>query len=180
MNTLPPQGPGYYAPPPPPQNNSGGCWKAAGITCGVLLLLMIIGVVSAVKWFNSTGVMGQIQNVTNVAMQGQEIYAAVSNYKAANGKYPDNLQQLTPSYIPAAKLHSSTDPNPDTNHISWNYYKPNENSSPKSPMLVMEYEMKMNIGGKQTRQKVPIIINVDGSSPRHNQNGTYGNQYNNQ
>ena len=45
---LPPQGgppPGnYYGQPPGrPVNNSGGCLKAFGITCGVLLLLGVIG-----------------------------------------------------------------------------------------------------------------------------------------
>ena len=45
---LPPQGkppPGgpYYGQPPPPANNNAGCLKAFGITCGVLLLLCIIG-----------------------------------------------------------------------------------------------------------------------------------------
>jgi hypothetical protein len=170
-NTPPPGG-YYYT--PPPQNRgggSGGCLKAAGITCGVLLLLGVVLVL-----FSVMAVKKQLQNpdIHNPvgagiaagisATNGMKIQQAIVRYHQQTGKYPANLNALYPNYLTDGKiLHSPLDSNPNPGHISWTYIKPAEGADPKSPLLRLPYEINMTIGGSTSSQKQEIVINLDGT-----------------
>ncbi len=184
MNTPPGQQPfsQYGTPPPgnytPPRSNSNGCWKAGGITCGVLLVLGIIAVVIgglAVKkaLHNRTGIFGKVMDIATTTTNGITIQKAVVKYHADHGKYPTNLTQLVADGdIDGKILHSSLDPNPDPGHISWTYHQPTETSAPNTPLLTMHVEL--NIPGANTQQtsNSDIVINLDGTSASNENSST--------
>ena len=168
---IPPQGgppPGnyYYGQPPQrPVNNNAGCLKAFGITCGVLLLLGIIGVVLLVR--TTGGMFGQFMGIGKDVGNGIRIQRAVVAYHAKNRKYPPNLMSLVADgEIADGKiLHTSQDPNPSPGHISWRYTRPPEGAPGGTPILTLPYSITV---GNQT-QRTDITINLDGStSSSHN------------
>jgi len=170
---IPPQGgpgPGgyYYGPPPGrPANSNAGCLKAFGITCGVLLLLGVIGIALLIK----TGgpliqqAMKFGTSIAHAAQNGRTIQHAVVAYHAKNGKYPPNLIALVADgEITDAKiLHSDQDANPNPGHISWRYMRPSEGAPGDTPILDLPYQI--TIGGQT--QASHLIINLDGSTPNH-------------
>ena len=169
--SLPPQGgppPGspYYGPPPGrPANSNAGCFKAFGITCGVLLLLAIIGGVFLFKAgapiFQQAMKFGQSLGQSSV--NGRKIQQAVVAYHAKNGSYPPNLTALVADgeITDAGILHSDQDTNPNPGHISWQYHQPAEGAPGSTPILDLPY--KITIGGQT--QGSDLIINLDGSTP---------------
>lgn len=169
---APPPGGYYYTPPPPNKGGGGGCLKAAGITCGVLLLLGIVLVA-----FSVMAVKKQMQNpdihnpfgatvaVMHSTEDGIKIHQAIVLYHERTGKYPNNLNALFPDYLPDGKvLHSDFDTNNSPGHVSWTYIKPTEGEDPKSPLLRLPYEMNINVGGSTSSQKQEIVINLDGTT----------------
>jgi hypothetical protein len=169
---APPPGGYYYTPPPPNKGGGGGCLKAAGITCGVLLLLGVVLVL-----FGVMAVKKQMQNPDPhnpfgagiaagiSAANGMKIQQAIVLYHQRTGKYPSNLNALYPDYLPDGKvLHSPLDDNPNPGHVSWTYIKPTEGEDPKSPLLRLPYEIRMNVGGSTSSQKQEIVINLDGTT----------------
>ena len=170
---APPPGGYYYTTPPPPANNNGGCLKAAGITCGVLLLLGVIvgvlGVVAIKKQLahpDKSSPFGVVVIVAKVSPEGVAIHRAIMNYHNKTGKYPPNLQALVPDYLPDGKiLHNELDTNPSPGHITWQYTRPEEGAGPKTPVLRLPYEINMSSGnGRQTSQRADVVINLDGST----------------
>jgi len=168
----PPPGGNYYNAPPPPANNSNGCLKAAGITCGVLVLLGviigIIGVVAVKKQLahpDKSSPFGVVVIVAKATPDGVAIHQAIVSYHNKTGKYPNKLEDLVPDYLPdGKKLHNDLDPNPSPGHVTWKYTKPQEGADGKTPLLSLPYEVTVaNSGGKQT-QHAEVIINLDGSS----------------
>lgn len=151
-----------YNPPQPPQQSSGsGCFKAAGITCGVLLILVIIGgfmVYNAVKKTisNPNSILGQSFKIGIDASNGVVIQQAIVKYKNDNGKYPPNLTALTPKYLDPSKLHAGNDPNPDPSHVSWTYTRPDASATAETPLLSLPITME----GKPLK----FVIKLDGSS----------------
>jgi len=190
--SVPPQGPPpggyYYTPPPPPnQGNSNGCLKAAGITCGVLLLLGILG--TAALFFvgkraydhpDRHSPMGFVAATTKTALNAAVIREAVVKYHTKTGHYPANLASLVPEYLPnASTLHSPLDSIESEDHVSWQYIKPKEGGNPHTPLLRMRYDIDIN-GSTQRNgpQKGEIVMNLDGTtetSPHgySNSNGSY-------
>jgi len=142
--------------------------KAFGITCGILVLLTIIGgfliynvVKTQLKNPNSPVSIGIKAGLT--VTQGVAIQQGIVKYKTENGNYPANLAALTPKYVPMSMMHSSFDKSTDPNHISWQYIRPTASSDPKSPML----KLPVTIDG-ETRT---ITINIDGSTVNNTQGG---------
>jgi hypothetical protein len=165
---IPPNNPppgGYYA--PPPQNSgSSGCWKAAGITCGVLFLLGILLVVGSVMWVKKSGIGETMTGVIASTKDGMDIQKAVVAYHDKKGKYPSALTDLVPDYIPErSTLHSALDPDSDPGHVTWKYTKPPAGASGKTPLLELDYEIKMKGMPGPSGEGVPqsVIINLDGS-----------------
>ena len=155
--------------------------KAAGITCGVLLLLMIIGGVMVANWWNQqkknpNSIWGQSMKIATSAADGIKIQQAVVQYHTDNNAYPSTLAALTPKYLDAAKLHSDVDSNPSPTHVSWTYFKPKEGESPKTPLLALPYTMTVAVMGQSKTVQSKIVINLDGTSTSGNgqSSGSYG------
>jgi len=194
--SVPPQGPPpggyYYSPPPPPnQGNSNGCLKAAGITCGVLLVLgillaVVIGftVKRQLDHPDRHSPMGFITATTKTALNASVIHRAIVQYHTANGHYPNNLASLVPKYLPdASTLHSPLDSIESPDHISWQYIKPKEGGNPHTPVLRLRYEIDINGSGQRNGpQTGEIVMNLAGttnSSPggySNNSGGYSGSQ----
>ena len=116
-NNPPPGGPVYYGQPPGrPAKNNAGCLKAFGITCGVLLLLLVLGGALLVRtWgplYQQFLKMGQ--SMVKSQQDGRAIQQAVVAYHAKNGKYPANLTALVADgeISDAGILHSTRTPTP--------------------------------------------------------------------
>jgi hypothetical protein len=170
---YPPPGQGYGGPPPQQNSGGGGCLKAAGITCGVLILLCVIGGILFANWWkgqmhNPNSVLGQTFNqtmkVTQAGMDGTAIHTAVVDYKNKTGAYPANLEALVPNYIDGKKLHSDIDPNTSPGHISWKYIRPGATSNGKSPMLILPYQMSFTMNNQTKTVPGQIVINIDGTT----------------
>lgn len=169
---APPPGGYYYTPPPPNKGGGGGCLKAAGITCGVLLLLGIVLVAFGVMSFRKQMQHPDIHSpfgagivIAQSTTNGIMIQRAIVSYHAKTGKYPNNLNALFPEYLPDGKvLHSDFDTNNSPGHVSWTYIKPTEGEDPKSPLLRLPYEMDINVGNSSSSQKQEIVINLDGTT----------------
>jgi hypothetical protein len=90
------------SPPPIPitRSNNNGCllWGMAG--CGVLIVLVIVGV--AVLVSRNPGIKNLTQTITNAPACGQNlplVREALENYrKDHKGQYPANLADLVPKY----------------------------------------------------------------------------------
>ena len=160
-NPLPPGG--YYVQPPPrPANSNSGCLKAFGITCGVLVLLAIIGGVLLYK--AGAPLFQQAMGIGQDNLRGKQIQQAVVAYHQKNGKYPPNLTTLVgDGEITDGKiLHSTQDPNPNPGHISWRYTPPPEGAPGDTPILSLPYSITVV---NQT-QRAELGINLDGSTSR--------------
>lgn len=169
-SSAPPPFAQYGTPPHSPPSSSGGCWKAAGITCGVLLLLGIVAVVIgglAVRRavHNHSGMFGTFMNIGTTIGNGVKIQRAIVQYHTTHGRYPDTLTDLVADGdIDGKILHSPLDPNSDPGHISWTYHRPTATSAPNAPLLTMHYTL--TIPGANTQQTTgsDIVINLDGTT----------------
>jgi hypothetical protein len=158
----------YYNAPPPAKSSSGGCWKAAGITCGVLVLLVIIA--GFFIYRAGKGIFGQAMSIGKTAANGIKIQQGVVQYHTKNGKYPATLTDLvSDGEIDGKILHSDLDTDPNPGHISWTYTKPAEGSPGSTPIL--KYHYHLNLPGANSARQVPatdITINLDGTTASGN------------
>ena len=167
-----PSGNGYYATPPssPPASSSGGCWKAAGITCGVLVSLGLIGgiaayisIKNAIQHPAKNGIFSLGMNIGKATTDGLHLSRAVVQYHEKNNKYPKTLTDLVLDGETDGKiLHNALDTNPSPGHISWRYRKPAEGAPGKTPILEMPYTI--SFVPNQPSQKGKITITLDGKT----------------
>ena len=167
---------GYYvSPPPPAKSSSGGCFKAAGLTCGVLFLLGLVGVFLLVrtvkKELSSPGNPLRVTiGIATAATNGMRIRQAVMAYHAQYHKYPATLTALvSANMIDGKLLHSDLDPVSNPGHISWKYIRPTEKTPGYTPILELPYQLKFG-NTPQSQAKSSMIINLDGTttSPQPN------------
>lgn len=155
-----------------PRNSSGGCWKAFGITCGVLLVLGVIVIFFAARFVKDSvkdrhGLFGQIAGIGMTAANGAAIQQAVVQYHQKHGRYPDALSALvSDGLIDGRVLHSDMDPDPSPGHVSWRYTKPAEGAPGSTPLLKFHFRLNVPTGRNQPPPESDVIINLDGSSPR--------------
>jgi hypothetical protein len=152
--------------------------KAFGITCGVLVLLMVIGGVMVANFFNQqkknpNSIYGQTMKLAGAGIDGVAIQKAIVQYHSDNGAYPANLAALVPKYVDAAKLHNDMDTNPNPSHVSWTYHMPGPDATGKTSLLELPYTLTMTFGGKTTSVPGKFIINLDGTSTSGNTQGGY-------
>ncbi len=167
---APPPG-NYYPPPVPPPSNSAGCWKAAGLTCGVLFLLALIGVIfvgQAIRKNMDHPTRGSIIGtgilVFRVTQDGQTLQRAVVQYKGAHGHYPSSLLDLVrDGKVDGKILHNDLDPNPSVGSISWQYSKPAPGAPGNTPLLTEHYLVGVP-GGKGSAGSGTITITLDGQA----------------
>ena len=170
---LPPQGGppgGYYAQPPQrPANSNSGCLKAFGITCGVLVLLAIVGGFLLFK--AGAPLFQQAMGIGQDSVHGMQIQKAVVAYHQKNGKYPPNLTALVADgEITDGKiLHSAQDPSTNPGHVSWRYTRPPEGAPGYTPILSLPYSITV---ANQT-QRAELTINLDGSTSHTQNTGTF-------
>lgn len=161
-----PGGP-YYPAPQRPANNNAGCFKAVGITCGVLFVIVAIVLIFFVRY-----VKNQMSNPGNnpigigikagLATQGgMRLQQAIVAYHTKHGQYPKNLMQLVmDGETDGRELHNGLDPNPNPAHISWQYTRPAEGAPGDTPILREPYQI--TFGNQSTQGQ--IVINLNGSS----------------
>jgi len=162
----PQQGPGGQLYSGRPQGNSGsGCLKAAGISCLVLLVLIIGGVALMVHTVQKSGFMSSFEQEGKSLSDGFVIYKAITTYRAKNGGYPPDLTSLVPDYLPDGKiLHSPADAvSTSPGHISWEYFRPTASTPPDAALLDLPYVFRLPV---QPTNMPPVkgdfIITVDG------------------
>ncbi len=168
---LPPTPPpgNYYIPPQPPKSNSAGCWKAAGLTCGVLFLLVLIGGVFLVRTVKENmthprrgSLIGTTVLVTRSLQDGQTLQKAVIGYKDAHGHYPNSLLDLVrEGRVDGKILHNDLDPNPSPGSVSWKYLKPAPGAPGDTPLLTEHYTIDVP-GGAGSGGAGEIVITLDG------------------
>ncbi len=165
-----PGGGAYYQ---PPKSNSGGCWKAFGITCGVLVIAVIILIAIAVNAVkkglahpDKSTILGASIEVANGTKNGVEIVKALQRYHTHTGKYPNSLKDLVPDYLPDGKiLHSDVDgDSSDIGHISYKYTKPAPDAPGDTPVLQYHYRMDIHMAGQEQSQDGTVIFNLNGTS----------------
>ena len=162
--------PGGFSQAPPPPNNSGGCWKAAGITCSILLVLaIIVGIVAfnAVKrgYEHHSGIFGQIVNVSTATQDGFQLRQAILKYHQQHGHYPNTLIDVVSDGLVDGKiLHTPLDTNPNPGHISWTYFKPAENAPNSTPILSEHYQLTLGGAGSSSTQGSDITITLGGGT----------------
>lgn len=155
----------------PPSNSNGGCLKAFGITCGVLLVLAVVGIFFAARFVKTSmadkrGIFGQIAGIGMTAANGAAIRKAVVDYHQKHGQYPNQLTDLvSDGLIKGGVLHSAMDTDPNPNHVSWRYSKPAEGAPGRTPVLRFHYRLNIPTSKNQPAPESDIVINLDGSSP---------------
>lgn len=167
-NSSPPPG-NYYPPPVPPKSGSAGCWKAAGLTCGVLFLLVLIGGVLLVRFGKQQyehPTRGSILGTTFMAgramQDGLKLQRAIVEYQAAHGHYPNTLLDLVrEGRIDGKLLHNDLDPKPSVGSISWEYIKPGP-GAPGSTTLLTEHYFLDIPGARGASGASAITITLDG------------------
>jgi len=168
--TTPPSPPGnYYTPPLPPKAGSGGCWKAAGLTCGVLFLLVLIGGVFLVRTVKENmahpkrgSIIGTTVLVTRSLQDGQVLQQAIVEYQRAHGHYPNSLLDLVrEGRVDGKLLHNDLDSNPSPGSVSWQYSKPAP-GAPGSTILLSENYFLNVLGVKGAAGASAITITLDG------------------
>lgn len=156
----------------PPSNSNSGCLKAFGITCGVLLVLAIVGGIFAVRFVKNSmadkhGLFGQIAGIGMTSANGVQIQKAVVAYHDKHGHYPDTLMDLvSDGQIDGKILHSDMDPNPNPGHVSWQYTKPAEGAPGNTPILKFHFRLNVPTGKNQPPPESDVVINLDGSTPQ--------------
>lgn len=168
---LPPTPPpgSYYTPPLPPKSGSAGCWKAAGLTCGVLFLLVLIGGVFLVRTVKENmahphrgSIMGTVFLAGRVTQDGLKLQKAIVGYKGAHGHYPGSLLDLVrEGRVDGKILHNDLDPNPSPGSVSWQYSKPPAGAAGSTTLLTEHYSL--NVPGAQgAAGSGTITITLDG------------------
>ncbi len=165
--TPPPGNP--YAPPPPPKSGSAGCWKAAGLTCGVLFLLALIGGVFLVRTVKENmahprrgSIMGTVFLVGRTTQDGLKLQRAIVEYHRAHGHYPGSLLDLVrEGRIDGKILHNGLDPNPGPGSISWQYSKPVSGAPGGTPLLTEHYSLQIS-GAQRGAGDGTITVSLDG------------------
>lgn len=160
-------------PPPPPQGGTS-CWKVGGITCGagclVLLAATIVFMVflaPRIKKAVSASVTAS-QQLVGCQQQLVHVGQAISEYHRDKGKYPVQLTDLVPAYLPSkASLYWSQDPQ----KVPFTYFRPKETDPGTVTML--EYRFTMVIG--EMTQTMPLRVRKDGTVENPNNMGAFGN-----
>lgn len=172
MSNLPGPSPapgGYYGvPPPPASKGGGGIWKALGIGCGALFLLMLVGGFLAVRSVKNqidhpskNSILGIGITAGKAGVGGMTIQQAVVRYHQQNGHYPASLMTLVQEGgLDGRVLHNDLDDSPDPGHVSWRYAKPDEGAPGDTPILEEPYHI--TLGGSSQPSKV--VITLDGRS----------------
>ncbi len=156
----------------PPSNSNSGCLKAFGITCGVLLVLGIIGSFFVARLVKNSladrhSVFGQIAGIGRTAANGAAIRKAVVDYHEKHGRYPNALPDLiSDGLIDAKVLHSDLDTDSRPDHVSWRYTKPAEGAPGKTPILRFHFRLNVPTNRNQPPPESDLVINLDGSSPQ--------------
>ncbi len=166
-----PPGGNYYAPPVRPPSGAAGCWKAAGLTCGVLFLLALIGGVLLVRTAKENyahprrgSVMGTIFLTGRAVRDGQTLQRAIVEYHRAHGHYPNSLLDLVrEGRVDGKILHNDLDPNPSPGSISWEYSKP-ASGAPGSTTLLSEHYALDIPGARGQAGNGTITITLDGQT----------------
>jgi hypothetical protein len=144
------------APPAPPAKSGPSCLLLGGIGCLVIVVLVVV--VVGVIAYKAKGIIGNAISVGTSTMDIELKLAAIRNavvkYDDVNGKYPANLKQLVPTYLPYADLHASTDANPDPNHVSFTYVKPPQGAALTTEIVEISYTPNFGVGNSQTSMKM--------------------------
>lgn len=170
MNTPPTSSSTTGSHPPPPKSTSSGCLKAAGIGCGALFLLALVGVFFLVRSVKHEyahphrgGLFGTIIIGAQASQDGRKIQQAIVAYRRAHGKYPDTLPQLVADgMIDGKLLHNDLDPNPSPASISWQYVKPGPSTPPDGDLLIEKFQMPVP-GAKSQIATGYVVIDLNGN-----------------
>lgn len=172
MSTPPPAPPpGYYPPPVPSRASSSGCWKAAGLTCGVLFLLALVGVIIAGRALKESfthptrgSIFGMGVMIGRATVDGKTLQKAIVGFHAAHGKYPNTLLDLVrEGRIDGKILHNDLDASPSPASISWHYTKPAPGAPGSTPILTEHYVLDIP-GARGSGGSGTITVTLDGET----------------
>jgi len=163
-NPLPP--PGFQPPnyPYAPQKRPVSCWAVGGIGCVVIFVLgAILMFVAFYKFVQSpTGrdLMKGANDVAKTTVAGSacvepmtQIQKAILRYHEHEGKYPDNLTQLTAKYLPPGiTLHCGVDKSDDPSHVTYQYFKPTATTPASSVLLRYSWSVTITVYGQSQTQ----------------------------
>jgi hypothetical protein len=140
-----------------------GCARAAGMTCGVLVCLFGVLVVTfMIAARRPLGpVIAKWQNVLFECpsqLQGDTgLQGALQRYRFREGEYPARLLDLYPTYVSHRQaFHCPADPSgPET--VSYEYRRPAADAPPSTVILVCDHH---DVPGAHVRILVPIEGNL--------------------
>jgi hypothetical protein len=135
-------------PPPSAPRSDNSCLKWGAITCGGLGLLGIIAIFIGFKYVMQSPMVKQAMTSTLQAQaavtQLPKVGQALDRYVADKKKYPDQLKDLIPAYLPDERsLH--VQPDPRSPRI-W-YKKPVKNAPPETILLKTEIASPVPLAG---------------------------------
>ena len=169
------QQPPAYIPPSAPVKRGPSCWLVGALTCLGIVILVVIAIVvgitsfthsAAGKKFASTFGSAMHKSATDapIAIRNMEtIREAIMRYHDHTGSYPDNLQQLVPTYLPdSSVLHSALDSNSNPSHVSYTYTKPTSSSTDSSTLLALHWQMSMSFGDQTQTTNFTYVLPIKG------------------
>lgn len=92
-------------PPPPARKSDTGCWKVGLIGCGILggigIILASVGFYLMMKSPMMQQAMASGMQAGQAQKQLKTVGKALDSYVADNSKYPNELKDLIPRYLPS-------------------------------------------------------------------------------
>lgn len=148
-----------------------GCVQALGLSCSMLMLLIVVLSLVMGKVLENMGqnpsphtTFGAEAGMVLTVEDGQQIFDALSHYHASEGTYPDSLLQLVPQSLPdKSVLHSPLDTDSDPNHVSWVYIKPAPNAPSDAVVLQLAYSIPIGSGKDKQYMQYEMVFLLDGT-----------------
>jgi hypothetical protein len=126
-------------PPPPVPRSGGGCWKWGAIGCGALgcigVICLAIGFFFLMRSPMVKQAMASVLQAQAATQQLPTVGKAIDKYVADKKKYPNELKDLIPTYLPDEKSLRVTR---DVNAPRIWYKKPGKNAAPETIVLQTE------------------------------------------
>jgi hypothetical protein len=168
---------------PPREKSKPGVWLWGSMGCLVFIIIGLVVFTISVKKTMQEDFAGSphiptapgtsadlnIRTLVDTMQKMKAIDAEVKAYRHDKGAYPDNLEQLVPTYLPSKDaLHALADSNPDPTHDSFSYDKPTPAAPPFMMFLGVSYTYTMSSGPASQQITTLIQMSLDGGVQQQN------------